>query len=1018
MSKDYHFLQLEIFKQMYEKGLIYRDHRVIFWSAEEKRILDFDDLEEKSELRDCMAVKFPIKIFEGESKFLEEEYIKQGKKLYLIGFLSEPWKYVGVRALAIHPENNYCITKINNEYYICAYKRLPELCKRIGEKKPEILHMARGSAFKNLIAHDSIFNRDLPIILNNDVSEFYGTGIQIISPAHDFISEKIARNYNLSLEGFLNEENYFTKGVGLFLHNTHFLDGNKKIINKLNSNKHLFATWKFENNYYENKKNMERVILRSLPSWFFKINKNLKMECIKELSLLDYYPQLNFDKPIDEKLKYQPQKLKKLKEERGQTGQTGYQNIVEELEDLDEWCISEINSWGHPIPYFIYSLKSDSSDIDIDLTYTNKILFNSEIISHIQQLFYEHGTDIWWTWEIKDLLPEKYKHEADNLIKGKENFESWFDSSISWFNILMKNRSRNNMDDTNLNSFDLELLKKINQEEKLKYDREKQTCSEIENKEVYINRTKDHLKSLNNKLREFVISSMEEQIKQTTASEKSSEEQEDSQEGESNSFSLELDLKSVKSVQTILPKEDTISHIKNKCRNLSPSNLFPADILIEGRDQHMNWFLQSLLTSVAVTSHSPFQSLKTHGFIQDSTGNKLSKSMRNFIDPLDVIDGSIKTDGERHYGYGSDTLRLFFLKNDTDSNFKLFEMFLEKSKNDLKLIRKMAKVCLGLLHDFDETQLSSYKFNFSNASLLDQIIINEFVKFMSKSTEAIEKYNFKLFSENLMQFISETFTQCYLDIVRKNIILYPAESPERYTHQFVINEIFFALIKMLSPIVPFTCQDIYSHYDIFEEKKKKYIGLESFPTLEETMLKFNYSYNQDLNFNGENLLQIKREVNNQINLLLQVQSYSHLKRNDLEIVILNNAEGEDSSYATLLFKTLGTAQQSQQAKQSQRDNYNLSNFFGVAGFYLNENLYPDSNPEILKKKHLLFVKDMPYDSDSKQKYLEIRFRYAIVKSKKMQCPRCLFNKSKQSNRICEDCQKLMKDKGKKFITSQ
>jgi isoleucyl-tRNA synthetase len=949
MSKDYQFLQLEIFKQMYEKGLIYRDHRVIFWSAEEKRILDFDDLEEKSELRDCVAVKFPIKIFEGESKFLEEEYIKQGKKLYLVGFLPEPWKYVGVRALAFHPENNYCITKIKNDYYICAYKRLPELCKRIGEKKPEILHMARGSAFKNIIAHDPIFNRDLPIILNNDVSEYYGTGIQIISPAHDFISEKIARNYNLSLEGFLNEENYFTKGVGLFLHNTNFLDGNKKIINKLNSNKHLFATWKFENYYYENKKNMERVVLRSIPSWFFKINKNLKMECIKELSLLEYHPELNFDKPLDDKLQYQPQKLKKSKEE-GETNK-GYQNIVEELEDLDEWCISEINSWGHPIPYFIYA--SDSSGED--LTYTNKILFNSEIISHIQNLFYEHGTDIWWTWEIKDLLPEKYKPEADNLIKGKENFESWFDSSISWFSILMKNKSNNNLD--NLNSFDLELLKKINQEEKLKSESQ-HVSTKIENEE-FLNRTKDHLKSLNNKLREFVISSMEEKIRQTTASEKSSEEQDDeSTQEENTSLELELDLKSVKSVRTILPKEYTINHIKNKCRNLSPTNLFPADILIEGRDQHMNWFLQSLMTSVAVTNHSPFQSLKTHGFIQDSAGNKLSKSMRNYIDPLDIIDGSIKSDGERHFGYGSDTLRLFFLKNDTDMNFKLFEMFLEKSKNELKLIRKMAKVSLGLLHDFDESILSSsFKFNFSNASLLDQIIINEFVKFMSKQTEALEKYNFKLYSENLMQFISESFTECYIDIVRKNVILYPAESPERFTHQFVINEIFFALVKMLSPIVPFTCEDIYSHYDIAEEYKKKYIGLEKFPTLEETMLKFNYSYNQDLNFNGENLFKIKREVNKEINLLLQVKNYSHLKRNDLEIVILNNAEGEDSSYATLLLQTLG-------------DSYNLSNFFGVAGVYLNEGFYPDSNPEILKRKHLFFVRDMPYDSDSKHKYLE------------------------------------------------
>ena len=207
MSREYEYLQKELFKSMLEKGLVYRDNRVVFWSAEEKRILDLEDLEQKSELNDCIVVKFPLTSFHGDSKFLEEEYIKQGKALNFLGFLTEPWKYVGIRALTIHPEHNYCVVKIKEEYFICAYKRLPELSKRLNEKSPQILHMARGSAFSNILAEDPLFKRTLPVIINKESSEYYGTGINIICPAHDMVSEKLVRNYNLPLEGFVNEEN-------------------------------------------------------------------------------------------------------------------------------------------------------------------------------------------------------------------------------------------------------------------------------------------------------------------------------------------------------------------------------------------------------------------------------------------------------------------------------------------------------------------------------------------------------------------------------------------------------------------------------------------------------------------------------------------------------------------------------------------------------------------------------------------------------------------------------------------
>ena len=142
----------------------------------------------------------------------------------------------------------------------------------------------------------------------------------------------------------------------------------------------------------------------TIDSWFANINEKLKFKCFKELATVRFNPVLNLK--TSEQAAKDTEKLQKAK--KGQKADIGsyYLNIAEELNDFDEWCISERGTWGIPIPYFT---RKD----------TDEVLFDSEIARHVAEIFRKQGgSDSWYELSVKDLLPPRYKSEADHLAKG------------------------------------------------------------------------------------------------------------------------------------------------------------------------------------------------------------------------------------------------------------------------------------------------------------------------------------------------------------------------------------------------------------------------------------------------------------------------------------------------------------------------------------------------------------------------------------------------------------------------
>ena len=158
----------------------------------------------------------------------------------------------------------------------------------------------------------------------------------------------------------------------------------------------------------------------------------MKQKWFQELAFTKFRPKLNI-KEFDEVNK-DNENLKNRDSPNSIDQEIGsyYFNVAEELNDFNEWCISEKNFWGIPIPYFYHKSGKD-------------VLCNQEIILHVSKIFREQGSDAWYKLSIKELLPLAYQEMAPELIKGDEVFDVWFDNSLTWRTVLENKESQDSI---------------------------------------------------------------------------------------------------------------------------------------------------------------------------------------------------------------------------------------------------------------------------------------------------------------------------------------------------------------------------------------------------------------------------------------------------------------------------------------------------------------------------------------------------------------------------------------------
>ena len=223
----------------------------------------------------------------------------------------------------------------------------------------------------------------------------------------------------------------------------------------------------------------------------------------------------------------------------------------------------------------------------------------------------------------------------------------------------------------------------------------------------------------------------------------------------------------------------------------------PADLYLEGSDQHRGWFHSSLLCSVGTRSQAPYKSVLTHGFVVDGAGKAMHKSAGNVISPEELI----KT-------YGAEILRLWVAGEDYRDNIRLSTEILQRLTEAYRRIRNTCRYLLGNLSDFSvETDQVPY----DQMAELDRWALSRLQGLSERILKAYEDFNFHLVYHNLHNFCVLDLSSFYLDIIKDRLYTSPKESLARRSAQSAMNEILEVLVRLMAPVLSFTADEIWQY---------------------------------------------------------------------------------------------------------------------------------------------------------------------------------------------------------------
>jgi isoleucyl-tRNA synthetase len=224
---------------------------------------------------------------------------------------------------------------------------------------------------------------------------------------------------------------------------------------------------------------------------------------------------------------------------------------------------------------------------------------------------------------------------------------------------------------------------------------------------------------------------------------------------------------------------------------------WPADLYLEGSDQHRGWFHSSLLTAVGTRQKAPYKAVLTHGFVVDAEGKKMSKSVGNVVAPEEVIKK-----------YGAEILRLWVAASDYRDDVRISDEILKQLSDTYRRIRNTSRFLLGNLGDFNPDTDSVPVDQLTD---LDRYALHGLCDLIQKAHRAYDTYEFHIIYHALHNYCSVDLSAFYLDILKDRLYTSPAASPARRSAQTVMYRIVDAMTRIMAPLLPFTAEELWKY---------------------------------------------------------------------------------------------------------------------------------------------------------------------------------------------------------------
>ncbi|XP_078035223.1 isoleucyl-tRNA synthetase, mitochondrial isoform X2 [Augochlora pura] len=390
--------QLRQFLQLYEKGIIFRDFMPVYWSPSSRTALAESELEYNEKHKSKSAV-VRLRI----DKFSDKLNPLKNRITYALVWTTTPWTLVANQALCFKTDGMYCVAEdTEGNLNIFGEELLKNIELKIGPLKPKM--RVEGKELKGTTYFHPFQKKPLPFLAAQHVTMDVGTGLVHTAPAHGREDFLVALENKMSVISLVDPEGRFTEAAGPEFQGLNVLtEGTDKVLQSIGKN--VLCVEMFMHSYPYDWRTKQPVFIRASSQWFFDIN-SVKDKAIDSMKDIEIYPENN---------------------------RTSFTNaLVASIKDRPYWCISRQRSWGTPIPV-LYSKT------------TGEPFTSRALIERLCDSIDQHGPDCWWKYSVEDLIGldviKQLNVQIDDVEKGKDILDIWFDSGISWSAVLPKSKA-------------------------------------------------------------------------------------------------------------------------------------------------------------------------------------------------------------------------------------------------------------------------------------------------------------------------------------------------------------------------------------------------------------------------------------------------------------------------------------------------------------------------------------------------------------------------------------------------